>query len=91
MLTYSDKVYVIKNLFKNRYELDDGIMYSSNKLRKVDDIVDYVPGETVDLVEHKVVQKKRKQTRLNKKAGVDESNVIVEPRERKKRVYADYV
>jgi hypothetical protein len=91
MLTYSDKVYTITNLVKNKYELNDGIMYTANKLRKVDDIVDYEPGETADLIEHKVVQKIRKHTRLNKKAGVDESNIIVEPRERKKRVYTDYV
>ena len=52
-LTYSKEFYFIEKIEDGKYLLDNGKLYSANKLRKVNDIIEYEPKNDEEVIEHK--------------------------------------
>jgi hypothetical protein len=80
-LSYSKEIYDIEEIDNGRYLLDDGKYYSANKLKKVSDIFEY--NRNVDNNEeeiHNENQRKRKINRKLKQVGIDNRNIVVQPK-----------
>jgi len=88
-LMYSKEVYTIKEkIATGKYLLDNGKIYTSKNLKKVSDIVEYIPKNEIDEQEeiaHKELQKNKKIDKELKLVGIDKENIIEGKRIKKKK------
>jgi hypothetical protein len=70
-LTYSKEIFTIDKIDNGKYHLSNGKSYSANKIRKINDIVEYEPTNNNDEVEHNIIQKRKKVVKKLVKEGID--------------------
>jgi hypothetical protein len=75
-LTYSKEFYFIEKIENGKYLLSNGKLYSSNKIRKVNDIVEYKPENEEEFIKNKETKKLKNVDKLLKRQGLKKSNII---------------
>ena len=81
---YSKAIYTIRKRANNRFTLENSKgeelnkTYRSHELRRVVDIdePEEIKEDNLELIEHKMTQKKRKRIRIYKKEGINRESVI---------------
>jgi hypothetical protein len=74
-ITYSKEVYVIDKIENGKYLLNNGKLYTGNKIKKVSDIIEYIPQNDKDVIEHSKHQNEKKLKKKLRKEGLDENNL----------------
>ena len=89
-MTYSKNIYQIVNIVDGKYLLDDNKLYASNKIKKISNIVEYVPEpNNEDEILHNTTQQNnrlRKNLRLD---GIDRNNILSTRRNENENWYWD--
>jgi hypothetical protein len=88
-LSYSKKVYFIVNIVDGKYQLNNNKIYSGNKIKKVSNIIEYMPEETRDNEIHIETQKHNKLRKALRLDGINTSNILHKKRNENENWYWD--